>query len=68
MNQSTPFKLSMEVLDQQLDSITKFLRRLDSRIEIFQERYHLCHNDDDVYVECKEDCDGEDMHELEASH
>jgi hypothetical protein len=68
MNQSTPFKLSMEVLDEQLDSITKFMRQLDSRIEIFREQYHLCCNNNDVYVECKEDCDGEDRHELEASH
>ena len=69
MNQSTPFKLSMEVLDERLDSVTKFLRWLDSRIQIFCEWYHHCgDNDNDEYVEYKEDCDGEDRRELEASH
>jgi hypothetical protein len=57
----------MEVLDEQLDSVTKFLRRLDSRIELFREQYH-CDDNDDEYVDCKEDCHGEDRRELEASH
>ena len=35
-------------------------------IELSRERYHC--NDDDEYVDCKEDCHGEDRHELEASH
>ena len=51
-----------------MDSVTKFLRRLESRIEIFREQYHHCCNDNDKYIECKEDCDGEDMRELETSH
>ena len=58
----------MEVIDKQLDSVTMFLHWLDSRIEIFREWYHNCHNDDSKYIECKEDCDGEDRPELEASH
>ncbi len=37
----------MEVLDEQLDSVTKFLRWLDSRIELFRERYN-CDNDDNT--------------------
>ncbi len=52
----------------QLDSVTKFLRWLDSRIELFREGYHHCRNNEDEYVECEEDCDGEDRSELEASH
>ena len=55
MNQSTPFKMSMEVLDERLDSVTKFLRRLDSRIERFRERYHHSRDDDD-----DDDDDGDD--------
>jgi hypothetical protein len=58
----------MEVLGEQLDSVTKFLRWLDSRIKLFRERYHHCHDDNNKYVDCKEDCDGEDRRELEASH
>ena len=62
MNQSTPFKLSMDVLDERLDSVTKFLRRLDSRIERFRERYHHSRDDDDdEYIECEDDYDGEDI-------
>ena len=58
----------MEVLDKQLDSVTKFPCQLDSRIELelFRDRYHC--DDDDEYVDCKEDCHGEDRRELEASH
>ena len=58
----------MEVLNVQLDSVIKFLRWLDFRIELFREGYHHCRNNDDEYVECEEDCDGEDRRELEASH
>ncbi|KAL3781677.1 hypothetical protein ACHAW5_010958 [Stephanodiscus triporus] len=53
MQQTSPFRSSMKILDERLDSMAKFLRRLDGRIEFFRERYH-CHDHNDEEDEREE--------------
>ena len=37
----------MNILDERLDSVTKYMHRLDGRIECFRERFHRHHDRDD---------------------